>query len=456
MNSANHDTLVYRLAQMLVKLNQGESLSPQELADEFGVNLRTVQRDLNVRFAYLPLEKHEGRYRLDPAFLGKLSTKDIDRFAGLAGIGGLFPSLSDEFLRDIFDTRMQSALLVKGHNYENLGGKEQLFRDLEKAIIARKQISFGYEKADGQRKSYSGIAPYKLINNKGIWYLAAVDADKLKAFVGFPYTKLMTASAFVDQSAAFIVVSEARADELGIPQDKRVYLHGEAHAHDTWFVSDRERLDQSPAMRLTSRAALAQAGKTIADVDVFDIYSCFPSLVQIACKELGISPDDKRGLTVTGGLPYFGGPGNNYVTHAIAEMVQRVRAKPGAYGLVMANVGLVTKESVGLFSTERPNKPFMRADSDAIQREIDAQTKVRFTEAPQGDATIETYAVLHGKNGPESGVLLGRLAATGERFVANTPADAATLAKLEQVEGIGLPGTVTQVDGRNVFTPRFG
>jgi acetyl-CoA C-acetyltransferase len=153
----------------------------------------------------------------------------------------------------------------------------------------------------------------------------------------------MTASAFVDQSAAFIVVSEARADELGIPQDKRVYLHGEAHAHDTWFVSDRERLDQSPAMRLTSRAALAQAGKTIADVDVFDIYSCFPSVVQIACKELGISPDDKRGLTVTGGLPYFGGPGNNYVTHAIAEMVQRVRAKPGAYGLVMANVGLVTK-----------------------------------------------------------------------------------------------------------------
>jgi len=98
----------------------------------------------------------------------------------------------------------------------------------------------------------------------------------------------------------------------------------------------------------------------------------------------------------------------------------------------------------------------MRADSDAIQREIDAQTKVRFTEAPQGDATIETYAVLHGKNGPESGVLFGRLAATGERFVANTPADAATLAKLEQVEGIGLPGTVTQVDGRNVFTPRFG
>ncbi len=138
-----------------------------------------------------------------------------------------------------------------------------------------------------------------------------------------------------------------------------MYLHGEAHAHNTWFVSDRERLDQSPAMRLTSRAALAQAGKTIADVDVFDIYSCFPSVVQIACRSWASRPTTSA-ASPSGGLPYFGGPGNNYVTHAIAEMVQRVRAKPGAYGLVMANVGLVTKAAVGLFSTERPNKPFMR------------------------------------------------------------------------------------------------
>lgn len=99
MTSSNHETLVYRLAQILVKLNQGERLDPQALADEFGVNLRTIQRDLNVRFAYLPLEKKEGRYHLDPAFLGKLSTRDIERFAGLAGVRGLFPSLSDEFLK---------------------------------------------------------------------------------------------------------------------------------------------------------------------------------------------------------------------------------------------------------------------------------------------------------------------------------------------------------------------
>ena len=181
MASDNHDTLVYRLAQMLVKLNQGEKLNPQVLADEFGVNLRTIQRDLNVRFAYLPLQKSDGYYHLDPTFLGKLSTKDVDRFAGLAGVRGLFPSLSDEFLRDIFDARIQVAVMVKGHNYENLAGKEATFRSLEQAIVGRQHIAFDYQK-DAVLKPYAGVSPFKLINHKGIWYLAARDGNKLKSF----------------------------------------------------------------------------------------------------------------------------------------------------------------------------------------------------------------------------------------------------------------------------------
>ncbi len=181
MAFGNHDTLVYRLAQMLIKLNQGEKLDPLALADEFGVNLRTIQRDLNERFAYLPLQKTDGRYHLDATFLGKLSTKDVERFAGLAGVRGLFPSLNDDFLRDIFDSRVQDTLLVKGHNYENLAGKEQQFKELEKAIIARQQVSFDYRKAEGV-KHYATASPYKLLNLKGIWYLAAVDGEKLKTF----------------------------------------------------------------------------------------------------------------------------------------------------------------------------------------------------------------------------------------------------------------------------------
>jgi predicted DNA-binding transcriptional regulator YafY len=181
MPTTTHDTIAYRLAQILVKLNQGEKLSPQALANEFGVTLRTIQRDLNNRFAYLPLQKNTGLYHLDPTFLGKLSIKDIERFAALAGIHGLFPSLLDDFLRDIFDASIQSTLLVKGHHYENLAGKNTQFSQLKKAIIHRQKISFNYVKPGGV-KTYLLVSPYKLINSKGIWYLAALDNERLKTF----------------------------------------------------------------------------------------------------------------------------------------------------------------------------------------------------------------------------------------------------------------------------------
>ena len=219
MASNTHDTLAFRLAQILVKLNQGEKLDPQSLAEEFGVNLRTIQRDLNCRFAYLPLIKSGGLYYLDRAFLGQLSTKDIERFAQLAGIRGLFPSLSDDFLRDIFDSRLQSALLVKGHHYEDISGKAELFRQLEGAIVNHKLISFDYQKAD-EKKHYASLEPYKVINQKGIWYLACRDAGKLKTF---SLTKLhrldvLEQDFFPDPAVAQNLLSE---DGVWISDEKR-------------------------------------------------------------------------------------------------------------------------------------------------------------------------------------------------------------------------------------------
>ena len=180
MNSANHDTLVRRLAMILIKLNQGEKLDPRQLANEFDVNLRTVQRDINERFSYLPLERSGGKYYLNPAFLGKLGLKDIERFASLAGVSGLFPTLSEDFLREIFDARIQSTLLIRGHHYEDLRGKEEAFKKLEQAIIARSVVKFSYQRSEDS-KVYE-VEPYRLINNKGVWYLAALHSEKLKTF----------------------------------------------------------------------------------------------------------------------------------------------------------------------------------------------------------------------------------------------------------------------------------
>ncbi len=223
MASDKHDTLVYRLSQMLVKLNQGEKLNPQALAEEFGVNLRTVQRDLNVRFAYLSLQKTNGYYHLDPTILGKLNTKDVERFAGLAGVRGLFPSLSDEFLRDIFDARIQAAVMVKGHNYENLAGKEYVFRLIETAILGHQNISFEYHK-DAGTKYYNSVSPFKLINHKGIWYMAARDRDKLKSF---SFAKIDNLKLLNSYFSADPNVEKKLAEEDGIwleEQKKKIIL----------------------------------------------------------------------------------------------------------------------------------------------------------------------------------------------------------------------------------------
>ena len=207
-----HDTLVRRLSLILVKLNQGESLEPAALAEEFGVNLRTIQRDLNERFAYLPLERCDGRYHLNPVFLGKLSTRDVAQFSSLAGVRGLFPALTDDFLRDIFDARVQSALLVKGHHYEDLRDKDQHFWKIERAIVGHQRISFDLQKGEGS-KAYIAIEPYKLINHKGIWYLAAMDAGKLKTFSFSRIERLLV----LDQRfAADASVEQRLVDDDGI------------------------------------------------------------------------------------------------------------------------------------------------------------------------------------------------------------------------------------------------
>ncbi len=276
-------------------------------------------------------------------------------------------------------------------------------------------------------------------------------------YVGYPYTRLMTANAFVDQAAAYLICSEEKADQLGVPIPKRVYLHGSTHGHEEWFVTERNRFDQSPAIRHVVRSVLETAEISVKDLSFFDIYSCFASAIEIAADEIEIPIDDPRGLTVTGGLPFFGGPGNNYVTHAIAEIVMRLRAKPGSFGLVTANGGLLTKHAAGLYSTTPPKVAWQSVNETALQREIDKASglKVELDPAPEGRATVETYTIVNGRNGPERGIIVGRLLDSGRRFVANTPEDAQTLAKLETIEGLGLTGRVNATGKINIFTPEF-
>ncbi len=281
--------------------------------------------------------------------------------------------------------------------------------------------------------------------------LATVDATN--PWIGFPYPRLMNSNAFIDQAAAVIMTSVGAARSLGIPESKWVYLHGCADGHDHWYLSDRPALSRSHAIHHGVRKALDMAGRSVDDIRFFDLYSCFPSAVEIGCKEIGLAEDDARGLTVTGGLPYFGGPGNNYVTHSISEMMRRLRAHPGTFGLVTANGNYVTKHSFGVYSTTAVRGPWRRERPSVLQAELDALPTVPLELRPSGAAKIETYTVMHGKAGPEYAVVFGRLDATGQRFVANTPRDPAVLVDLRDRESLGRPGIVRHDDGHNTFVP---
>jgi acetyl-CoA C-acetyltransferase len=296
-------------------------------------------------------------------------------------------------------------------------------------------------------------------DNPYAWFRDGKSAEEIATpsaqnrMIGFPYPKYMNAIMEVDQSAAVLLTNVATARKLGIPREKWVYVWGGGDATDHWFVGERVNFHSSPAMRAAGREAMTQAGVTIDEIRHFDLYSCFPCAPQIGAAMLGIAEDDPRALTVTGGLPYAGGPGNNYSTHAIAAMVERLRRDRGALGLVTGVGWYLTKHSAGIYGSEPPPKPRPRREPAEYQSEIDARLHPAVEEKPAGEATIETYTVLHDREGaPETGLVVGRLA-NGARFWANTPADAALLEAMEREEFIGRRGRVRHDDTTtlNVF-----
>lgn len=297
-------------------------------------------------------------------------------------------------------------------------------------------------------------------NNPLSWFPTPRSAEEIATvsdgnrYVGFPYTKFLNSIIQVNMGAAVIMTSVAKARELGVPDERMVYLHGCGDANDIWNVTDRIDYSSSPAVRTIGEKAMAMAGKSISDMDYFDIYSCFPSAVQIACDELGIDHDDQRGLTVTGGLPYFGGPGNNYVMHSIATMMNVLRDNPGKFGLLNANGWFITKHSIGIYSTTPVEGDWQREAPESYQQAILDAAHPAFTETPEGRASIETYTVLHGRAGVERALLIGRLE-DGTRFVAETPDDAETLARMTRQEMLGATGQVGAVGDKNVFVPDF-
>jgi acetyl-CoA C-acetyltransferase len=270
-------------------------------------------------------------------------------------------------------------------------------------------------------------------------------------FVGFPYTKYMNAIIHVDQSAAVLMTSVGAAQELGIAEDRWVYPWASAEATDRWWVSERCDYHSSPAYRVAARGVLENAGIAIDDVRYFDLYSCFPAAVQIARDMLGIAADDPRDLTVSGGLPYHGGPGSNYAMHAIATLMTKLRGTTDGVGLISALGWFLTTHAIGLYGATRPERPWRRVS--AYDDAADGSGAPALAREPVGAATAETCTVMHARDGaPVRGFVIGRLE-DGRRFLANTTEDRAVLEALMADDIVGSRGRVKPIDGRNRFEP---
>ena len=286
-------------------------------------------------------------------------------------------------------------------------------------------------------EQYSAVAA----GNEYAWFRDGKSAQEIAAVTGtnrmisYPYTKFMNAIMNVDQAAAVLVMSEERADALGISQDKRVYLIGSGEAYEKWFVSDRVNYHSAPGLKVALDNAFDEAGVSKGQIDIWDLYNCFPIAALLAKDALGLCASTVP--TITGGLPYFGGAGNNYSLHSICTMVEGIRKAPHKKGLVHSLSWYMSKYAVGIYSGVRPDK-FERRNTDEYARNVDEQfPNVPVLERANGVFEIETYTVSMTRDGrPESAVIIARNERHQRLFAYNNQ-DMALLISMTTSEPIG-------------------
>ena len=275
-------------------------------------------------------------------------------------------------------------------------------------------------------------------DNPHAWSRKALSAEDIwqpsadNRMISWPYTKLMNSNNMVDQGAVIILASAQKATALQIPTERWVFPYAGTDAHDTYAIGERQQLHRSPAIRIAGRRVLELAGVGLDDIDHVDLYSCFPSAVQVAAAELGLA-GDPRPLTVTGGLTFAGGPWNNYVTHSIATMAQRLVANPGARGLISANGGWLTKHSFGVYGTTPPEHEFRWED---VQADVDAEPTRKSKVEWSGVGTVEAWTAPFDRDGSaEKAYVAVRTADDARTLAVITDAAQADAAVREDIAG---------------------
>lgn len=372
----------------------------------------------------------------DVAVIG--GAESVASLRAVLATGGI-PDWTPGALDRIDVSEIASDLMMRYH----LGLPVRCYPLYENAFRAVRGVSFATAHAESAQlfADFTTVAA----QHDAAWDPTVRTADEIgtvapdNRMICQPYPVRMNAQIGVDQAAAVIVTSVEAARAAGIDESSWIYLRSAAGAAEPVDILSRNDFHSSTALRSTLLTALDRARVAAAELDVLDLYSCFPIVVKLAADVLG-RPLDAR-LTSTGGLSAFGGPGNNYSMHGLVAVTQRLRAD-GGLGLVYANGGMLTKHHAVVLDSHRPSEPFSggvlpptAADGPPV------------VEAVDGTGVIETYTVEFDRSGTATrGWIIGRTEA-GERFPALVT-DAATLAELSRadIEPIGLRGTIGRID----------
>lgn len=333
-----------------------------------------------------------------------------------------------------------------------LGPPAALYPLFESALAARA------ERSPAAQRRWLGdfCSPMAAIAaaNELAWFRTAYSADDIaevseeNRIVAQPYTKRMNSVLTVDQASALLVTSTEVARNAGIDRSRWVFPWSSASCNDVFLPSQRPRLDRSDGLAAAGRAALGAAGVAIDAIGAIDLYSCFPCAIQMGAEALGLPIDDPTRLTLTGSMPYFGGPGNNYASHGIAHVAGAIRAGTADLGLATGLGWYVTKHAVGIYGATPPPLGWRYDACTAEQRAIDDSALVMATD-PAGHARVEAMTVLHNRAGEITGAPVVARMRSGERVVADAALGLAP--ELADVSLVGATVSVRTVDG----VPRY-
>ncbi len=361
---------------------------------------------------------------------------------------GIALDWSDSAEGNLTDRGMGARLLTEYEMDNGLGKPTSTYPLFENALRHRWQLS----ERDYDAMMAELLAEFSRIaaDNPYAQYPQARTAEFLSTEseenfrIASPYLKWHVAQDGVNQGAAVVLTSVGEAARMGISPEKWIYLHGYAHAHDH-NISERPDLSKSPPIELVARHAVESAGTSTGKIKHFDLYSCFPCAVFLAAEALDLDWR-KTPATVTGGLQFAGGAGNNYSMHAIAAMVEKLRAEPAEFGFVLANGGFLTKEAAGVYSA-RPKQDWQPISSEGLQAQID-EARLDCGLSEDANAEIESVSVTYRRGDPSHAVVVAR-SDKGRIIARSRSGDLTTMKALDQPGMIGSRIAIKHEDGRN-------